>query len=286
VDINLVAPGLAIQKGLVAPGTQFTSSATLNQIRPYLGYSAINTIQDRFNSNYHSLQAFLQQRFAGNSYANVAYTWSKNLTDNQTDRSTAPQNPYDIRSEYGRAQLDRRHVLTFNYVYEIPYMRDQRGLVGHVVGGWQISGITTFMSGLPFTPTINGIDPAGIGFLGASAAGGRPVQVCDPNSGGARTFQSWFNTACFIAPPAGSTAVGNAGRGVINGPPTQRWDLTLTKNIRIAETVRAQFRTEVFNVFNHTNFTTLNTTVGNAAYGTVTGTRDPRTIQVGLKLLF
>src|SRR5436853_7484397 len=112
------------------PGTYFggtggQSSNILDQIRPYRGYRSINMITPQFNSNYHSLQVSAIQRFAGSSQVQLAYTFAKNLTDNQTDRSTAPQNSYDIKSDRGRATLDRRHVLTVNYIYELPFFRKQ-----------------------------------------------------------------------------------------------------------------------------------------------------------------
>jgi hypothetical protein len=87
----------------------------------------------QFNSNYNSMQAMFQRRFSGPNQVNVAYTWAKNLTDNQTDRSTAPMNSYDIRADRGRATLDRRHILTTNYIYELPFF--QTGMIY-----WQCSG--------------------------------------------------------------------------------------------------------------------------------------------------
>ena len=299
VDINLLPPGFALTQTCVnsagatvpcqAPGQQFTSATQeliLDQIRPFRGYRAINVIQSRFNSNYNSLQFYLQQRFAGNSLFNLAYTFSKNLTDNQTDRSTAPQNPYRIRADYGRAQLDRRHILTANFVYDLPFYTAQRGFTGRLLGGWELSGIFTYNSGLPFTVTTSNLDPAGIGLLGPSASGPRPDMVCDPNSGAPHTITQWFNTQCFKDVPPGENRIGNAGRGVVNGPPTTRFDFTLMKNIRFSETARLQLRGEAFNIFNHTNFRGLSTNITSSTYGQVITTRDPRIIQLGVKFYF
>jgi hypothetical protein len=109
-----------------------------------------------------NLQALFGHRFSGASQVNVAYTWAKNLTDNQTDRSTAPQNSYDIHADYGRATLDRRHILTANYIYDIPLFAKRHDAVGRAFGGWEISGIVTLQSGLPFTPATSSWDPAGL----------------------------------------------------------------------------------------------------------------------------
>ena len=166
------------------PGTYFggtggQSSNILDQIRPYRGYRSINMITPQFNSNYHSLQALAQRRLTGASQINVAYTWSKNLTDNISDRSDAPENSYNIRLDRGRAVLDRRHVFTANYIYDLPFFSKRHDLVGNVLGGWEVSGIVTLQSGLGFTPTTN-FDAAGLGNVPALVAGNRPNVLCDP----------------------------------------------------------------------------------------------------------
>lgn len=270
--------------------TTFTDNAILDQLRPYRGYRSITMLQPRYNSNYHSLQLYAQRRFTGASQISAAYTWSKNLTDSQNDRSNAPQNTFDIRSEYSRATLDRRHVFTMNYIYELPFFKDQHGLTGKVLGGWQASGIVTYNTGVPFTITTSSYDAAGLGNNPAAIAGNRPNLLCDPNANAPHTLQEWFNKACFQANPAVGTLVANvpgtAGRGVVQGPSTQRVDFTMTKNIRFGETTRLQLRGEAFNIFNHTNFRTIGTNITLGTYGTVTAVRDPRTIQLGAKLIF
>ncbi|HKO60266.1 MAG TPA: carboxypeptidase regulatory-like domain-containing protein [Pyrinomonadaceae bacterium] len=290
---TFATPGVTLVPCLV-PGTAFFSTAATNlvdQIRPFRGYRSITMLQPRFNSNYHSMQFFGQHRFASVNQVNVAYTWSKNLTDSQNDRSNAPQNTADIQSEYSRATLDRRHVFSANYIYEIPFFTKGEGFSGKVLGGWQASGIVTMQSGLPFTATTSTFDAAGLGFIPAAIAGARPNLLCDPNVGGAGTLQQYFNTACFAPNPA-TTATnipnvpGTAGRGVINGPPTYRVDFTMTKIFRFGEVTRLQLRGEAFNVFNHTNFRTLSVNRTAANFGAVTAVRDPRTIQLGLKFIF
>ncbi|HVF43308.1 MAG TPA: carboxypeptidase regulatory-like domain-containing protein [Pyrinomonadaceae bacterium] len=274
----------------VSGGSAFIDYLILDQIRPFRGYRSITMLQPRFNSNYHSLQTFVQHRFGGASQISAAYTWSKNLTDSQNDRSNAPQNSADIRSEYSRAALDRRHVFTMNFVYELPFYKDGKGLAGKTLGGWQVSGIVTSQSGLPFTITTSTYDPAGLGFIPAAVAGGRPNIVCDPNDNAPHERTAFFNGACFQPNTGAGTLVSNtpgtAGRGAVNGPPTNRVDFTLTKNIRFGENLRLQLRGEAFNVFNHTNFRTIGTNVTLGTYNTVTAVRDPRTIQLGAKFNF
>ena len=281
----------------VAGGAFFSTaqSVVLDQLRPYRGYRSINIVQPRFNSNYHSLQVFGQHRFSGSSQVNLAYTWSKNLSDNQTDRSTAPQDSFNTKGDYGRATLDRRHILTANWVYDLPFFNKTPGIVGLLLGGWQFQGIATYQTGLPFTVTTSNYDPAGLGFIPALVAGGRPTIICNPNINGAQTQQQWFDTTCFTpnppAPPGNSptvnsgipNVVGTSPRGIIEGPANRRVDFTLSKNFNFNEDMRLQLRAESFNVFNWTNFNTMSLNVTATNFGAVLTARDPRTMQFGAK---
>ncbi len=329
---NLLPPGKALDSlcatgtntfaspgagGLVPcqlPGQAFFSSAQetiLDQLRPYRGYLSIATIEPRYNSNYNSLQVSAQHRFSGASQINVAYTFAKNLTDSQNDRSASPQNTYNINLEKARAALDRRHILSIDYIYVLPFFRDQKGLVGKLLGGFQVSGIVTYNTGLPFTPTVGGFDPAGLGLIPPPTTVARANVLCNPNQGGAGTAQQYFNTSCFQPTPINNTlipglapftnTVGNSARGIIQGPPTKRVDFTLAKNLRFSERYKLQLRAEAFNVFNTTNFRGINTTVFNtttapssvsptgnntSSFGQVTSVRDPRVIQLAAKFNF
>jgi len=287
VDINQVQPGVGVDNGL--DPTKFTSTGgelPLNQFRPFLGYGSISGIMNQFNSNYHSLQAQFQKRWGANSTFVFNYTWSHNLTNNPSDRSNAPQNTYDIAAEYGPSSLDRRHNVTASYVYEFPWMREQSGVTGHILGGWEVSGLFYYYTGTPLTVTTSNTDPGGLGLLGASASSARPDLVGDPNSGPG-TVAEFFNTAAFVPTPATADRPGNAGRGVVTGPNFQRWDVSLFKNIKLPrESMHLQFRAETFNLFNHTNFSTIGTNITLATFGKVTAANDPRLIQLGLKFYF
>jgi hypothetical protein len=269
---------------------KFTSSAgelPLNQFRPYLGYGAISGVQNRFSSNYHSLQTQFQKRWGANSLFVFNYTWSHNLTDNPSDRSNAPQNAYDIAAEYGPSSLDRRQNITASYVYDLPWFKAQHGFTGHALGGWEVSGLVYYYTGTPLTVTTSNTDPGGLGLLGASASSARPDMISNPNDGAQHTVASFFNTAAFVAMPVNADRPGNAGRGVVTGPSFQRWDLSLFKNTKLrGENMYLQFRAETFNLFNHTNFATVTTSFISASFGKVTTANDARIMQLGLKLYF
>jgi len=140
---------------------------------------------------------------------------------------------------------------------------------------------------LGFSPATSSNDPAGLGLIASAVTGGRPNIYCDPNANAPHTDLQYFNTACFANPPAGLNSVGNGGRNTINGPPTTRFDATLSKNLRLSESKSVQLRWEVFNIFNHTNFATLSSlNITSAVYGRIGTTRDPRTMQLGAKFIF
>jgi hypothetical protein len=274
--------------------TRFSDLLILDQIRPFRGYRSIAMIQPRYSSNYHSMQVYAQHRLSGSSQLNFAYTWSKNLTDAQTDRNSAPQNSYDARAEWSRATLDRRHVFNFNYVYELPWFDKQRGFVGKLLGGIQFAGIATYQTGLPFTAVTSNLDYAGLGLINANPTA-RPNQICNPNANAPQTQQQWFDISCIPFNPAIVTTgtapqlqntVGTAGRATIEGPSTKRIDFTTTKNLRFGESIQIQLRWEIFNIFNWVNFRTIGVNNTLTTWGQVTAVRDPRTMQFGAKFIF
>jgi hypothetical protein len=306
VDINEAPVGAALAAGLhVNNGnTVFTSAdePNINAVRPFKGFTAINTVETAFDSNYSSLQAHVRKSFGAAGLFDIAYTYSKVLTDNSSDRSNAPQNSYNWHEgEYGRASFDRTQVFVANYVYTLPFFATGRNLMHSTLGGWEFSGIVSAYTGQPLTVTTSGVDPAGLGMaISASAASARPDQICNPNIGAAHTYAgntaagaaaggpSWFNTACFAAVPQGTVRPGNAGRYTVQGPGYFNWDASLLKNFNLSKEGRwkMQFRGEASNVLNWVNPSAVS--VGNTAttFGQITGFRAARRIQLGLKINF
>ncbi len=293
IDLNEVPPGAAAAAGLVPAGGYITSGIRprLNALRPYRGYNAVNMVESWFNSNYHGLQTSFNKRFGRNGTIAAAYTWSKNITDNNSDRSNAPANSYNWKADRGLATLDRRHVLTISYVYPLPFFKDGHGFAGQTLGGWELSGIYTWNTGLPAAiSSSTGNDAGGLGAANnaSSVAGYRPDATgIDPNSGpNVRTLNQWFNIAAFAEVPVGANRPGNSGRFVIETPGISRWDFSLFKTFHIKERLNFQVRGETFNVLNHANFNAPTTAFGNPNFGKILGARDPRQIQLGAKLVF
>ncbi len=293
VDINQLPPNYAYTSGFVPTTTNFTSTASelpLNLLRPYPGYNAINSLESWFNSNYNALQVTAQKRFKGDSQINANYTWSRNLTDNGSDRSNAPQSTYYFnKGEYGPATFDRTQIFNLNAIYMLPFYRTQQGAIGKTLGGWQASAIAQYYTGLPYTVTTSSSDPAAVGLLGSSASSARPDLVCNPYANWTSTRTSWFNTACFPNPALGQHHLGDEGRGVLRGPGYEGWSIALSKAVAFGAEAgyRLVIRGEASNAFNHTNPSTFGSTNNTSSlFGTITGYRDPRIVQLSGKFYF
>jgi hypothetical protein len=298
--VSPAANGVTFGTSPVIDSTSATNK--LNVLRPFVGYGPANGFQDIYTSNYHSLQVQMNKRFSANSLFGLSYTWSHGLTTNPADRSTGasalPQAPTAFENNYGPTVADRRHMLTFNFVWELPWMRTQRGVIGHILGGWQFSGIQTFQSGLPLTAFIgNGtcfgtgapcVDTIGSACFGPTFVGCRVNQTGDPNSNAPHSINgNWFNSAAFSAPTATQTVLPTERPGAIRAPGFWNTDLALFKNIKITERFNSQFRLESFNTFNHTNpICCASTSFTSSLYNTINSTRDPRIVQLALKLNF
>jgi len=254
----------------------------VNTIRPFLGFSTIDYCENSTSGNYNSLQMNLRIDNYHGFTLQTAYTWAHAI-DVQSGDFSGASNPYDLRFDRGSSDMDRRHVLTMNYVYDIPFLKTHPNpFVRQAFGGWQLSGITTFQTGLPVTVGYPG-DNAGVG-----GAGTRPDLVGDPNTG-PKTVDAWFNAAAFAAPPL--LSFGNAGRNIVGGPGRNNWNVSIFKvfsgiPVGTKEGAQLQLRFEFFNTFNHTQFHYLFTTYGTGGFGGANSTWDPRIIQLGAKFSF
>jgi len=268
------------------------SGANPNSLRPYLGYAAISFSDNGDNSNYNALQVAVSRRMSRGLSLGVSYTFSRTLDTSGGGSNTtgAPQNSYNARPDYGLSDIHRRQVMSFNYVYEMPFFaKHANPVLRHSLGGWEVAGVTSFESGAPNNVTVSQ-DIARIGVSSSRASvNGDPNLPADQ-----RTVAAWFNASAFL-PPAQMTLgqFGNVGRNVLIGPGFEEWDLSLIKNFTFVEKAHVQFRAEAFNVLNHANFNSIGTTVtfnssgkpsGN--FGAVTGAGPGRTLEFGLKFSF
>ena len=274
-DINFILPEVALQRR--ADGAFVNANA--DTVRQYLGYSAIQLQENTGVSSYNSLQMSWQKRLTRGFTSSVAYTWSKAL--NNFDVETSNQRvPFDASLDKGYADFDRRHVFAVSYVYDLPFFSKQQGFAGRALGGWQLSGITSWQSGRHVS--VSGGSRASTS--PSNGFGGNLDQVGDWSAvAGGQSPDHWINPDAF----AGRIGlIATAPRNLIEMPSTQNWNLSLMKSMRIAEKSRLQFRAEVFNLFNKANFNTVATNFSASNFGALTITDEPRVIQFGLKFLF
>jgi Carboxypeptidase regulatory-like domain/TonB-dependent Receptor Plug Domain len=282
-----------------------TAGLTQPFFAPYKGYTNIRFTKYDANSSYNALQAKVTRRFGKGLFLTADYTYSRAIDLNDCDNigggtgcsNTQITDPFNVKRDYAVAGYDRTHVFSANYVYSLPNFRIN-GVLKYITNGWQVSGITRFWSGPPIDIFING------------GNAGNFVNVVRPDFNGGQVYTShddnvhWFNPFVFTAPQPGS--VGNLPRNRFRGPGINNWDISLFKNFNFSESRYLQLRLETFNTFNHTQPAAIGNdhnapnnwlistpgpglaptpaTVGNA--GNVTGYRDPRNVQLGVKLYF
>ncbi|MDQ3070190.1 MAG: carboxypeptidase-like regulatory domain-containing protein [Acidobacteriota bacterium] len=279
VDINQPQPQDVIAQG------------GINVARPYDGYGTITMRQTTAYSRYHGLLTSFRHEHGRNGSLTLNYTLSRNRTTSTNDRDAIdlPQNPLDLDIEYADARTDRRHVFNANFVYELPFYRNStNALAKAALGGWQMAGIVNVVSGAPIPRITANID--------SGRRGGRADQIGDPNAGNL-DFPFWFNPAAFAPPSLG--AYGNSVRAPFRLPGRHQWDLTASKNWYV-RTLRFQFRADLINAFNHTQWLGVDAACSAAAtltqnrcdiggadtFGQITSTRAAREIQLGFKLFW
>jgi outer membrane receptor protein involved in Fe transport len=257
------------------PGTvQANPGINVNALRPYYGLATINYSEQSGRSSYNSFQLSLDRRFQNGLGFGLAYTFSKNI-----DNVTTPYDAYNFQRAL--SSNDRPHVLTINYIYQLPFLRNSRSLAGNILGNWQISGVSFFRSGAPLS-VVDATDTAGVGTGSAS----QPWNVTGSTAvtGETGVGLPWFNAGAFSVPRAGT--FGNAGLNIIRGPGFQNWDVALFKNFRILERLNAQIRAESFNFLNHPLLNNPNTNPRSGDFSRVTSKYNERNLQLGLKLIF
>jgi hypothetical protein len=277
------------------------SGCTLAQPSP-CNFSSVGLIAGIANSNYNALEMSLKKRFSHGLSFLGSYTLSKTIDDVSTFNITGSasqsvagendlaQNPFDLAAERGRSMFDARHRFVLSYEWSLPFWQHPQTWYEHVLGNWQVNGITTLMSGTPFTV----YDSADVSLQGGAPeisgfSSSRPNLIGHPNSG-PHTVQQWFNTGAFqrlIPLPDGPVQLfGHEGRNVVQGPGYQQWDFSAFKNIPLRESKSLQFRAEFFNTFNHPNFRLPNNDIGSPNFGQISEALPGRLVQLALKFLF
>jgi len=251
-----------------------TSATYTRPIPMYNGISAESQSAGAWPAmaNYNSLQTGFRYVTHRGLTLTAAYTWGHTLTNN-----IGPQDPYILfanpKADYGQPSQGQHHIFNASYIWQMPFLKGRTDLLGTALGNWTFSGITTFVSG---TPNNIGLSTGQNGLAG--------VPNCVASTSGPQTHEEWFNTSAFVAPAFGF--YGNCAYGIVYGPPLQVWNWALYKTFPIKERLRIQLRFEAFNIWNKPNFQSLDTNLGDGAFGQTTSTADPRQLEGALRLEF
>jgi hypothetical protein len=272
----------------------------VNALRPYQGYAAIQQEVSDGRSRYNSLQLSFQRTNSRNISFGVAYTLSKSMDDSSNYRDIVPDT-YDTSNLYGPSEYDARHMLVINYVYALPFFREQNTLTSKILGGWRIAGVSQFQTGSPCgVGTSN--DYAGVGTAEGSFGCGSENEFWVMNGkpkilhnfagyGGTGKYFSTTNPdgTSIFTPPALGTFVHEQGvRDSIYQPGYQDWNLSLKKKFAITESASMEFTADAYNFINHPNWSGPNLNPTSSQFGEVTSksTSNPRNLQVGLHIIY
>ena len=294
-----------------ANGRPISNSSNADQRRLYSGctladspssckFSSTGEIAGIAGSSYNALEASLRKRFSHGLAFLASYTWSKAIDDvssfNITGSAAKPvagendlaQNPFDLNAERGPSLFDASHRLVGSYEWALPFWNHPQNWYQRGLGGWQLDGIATLMSGTPFT-VFDSNDVAAQGsapeITGFSAQ--RPNVVGNPNNG-PRSVGAWLNASAFqrLDPTANAGQFGNEGRNGNVGPGFADWDFAALKNFKVTESKQFQFRAEMFDFLNRTNFRLPDSDISSPTFNHILAAQSPRQIQFALKFMY
>ena len=264
-----------------------------NIYRNYQGYGEIRQEENTTNGNYNGFQTGLRVQNRSGLSGEIDYTYSHEI-DLTTYDLSGFSNPFNPKYDRGSGALDRRHMLSANYVYNLPFFAKSQGLVKSILGGWELAGTIIDESGLNSSgnnqgPTLSiSYDPVGLNGNGAGYTN-RPDVVGPIHY--PKTQKTWFDTSAFAAPvPAWlggpNQGFGNARKDVLIGPGRVNFTTSLYKSFAVTEQAHFELRFESFNTFNHTEFNNFNDSYGSSQFGQVTSAWDPRNLELGGKFVF
>ncbi len=283
------------------PRLPFCTPTVTNNCRANPAQATVRLRANAASSIYHSMQVSMEKRLSRGFSAGVHYTWSSFIDEASEIFNPSPgevavvQDSFNRRGDRARSTFDRPHRLAGNFVYELPWFRDQHGFVGRVLGGWQLNSAFSLQSGAPFTP-LNGSDPtgalSGIDTLVGNAI--RPNVITTLNVSGMSVEQLFAQRGTITANGnalfrtlTSTQRVGNAGRNILRADGINNVDFGLLKNLRIGENQKLQLRADFYDATNTRDFGIPNATVTNAGFLNQWGTNGGnRRVIVAVRYVF
>jgi len=278
--------------------------------RPIQSFGAITWVDPVGINDYNGLSVRLEKRFSKGLYVLNSFTWGKSIGDSEQALEQAPgqtianqQNIRNLGAEFGPSSYDVKVNNVTSVVYQLPFGKGQKFLgsasriADLAIGGWELNAINMANTGIPlnvwYAPStandVTGLptnsEYRGTSILRPNIAGSTPDRTRD------QSITQYFGPAIgasgsVFTLPTSDAPFGNVGRNAFRAPNFWQWDLGVNKNFTITERARVQFRSEFFNLLNHTNLGIPNQQANSTAFGSITGTFPARQVQFGLKLLW
>jgi hypothetical protein len=275
---------------------------TYQQRAPVSTFGPITWVDPAGNNHYNGLSARVEHRFADGLYFLNSFTWGKGIGDSEQALEyyagyfqANPQNIHNLAAEAGPSSFDVKLNNVSSIVYQLPFGKGRKyasamhPVIDGVLGGWELNTINTAHTGTPLNvfytpPTANSVsglsnDYRGEPFLRPNVSGNSISQSTSS------LINTYFAGYAFTTPPV-NAPFGDLGRNAFRAPGLEQWDLSANKSFRIGEKAKLQFRSEFFNVLNHTNFGIPNTTTTSSSFGQIRSTYPARQIQFALKVIF
>ncbi len=270
--------------GFYIPGQSTTTN--VNSRRFYTNFQTITEDISAGPSSYNSFQLNWNRRFTGGFTLLGSYVYAKSMdiasNDGNSGLGNQARDPFNWNLDYGPSDFDVKHRFVTSFVYQIPGLASGNGLVKAITGGWQLNGILTLQTGLPFTVRA-GVDRSLVGVALDTADVHGPVAVYNGRSRASK-INKYFDTSAFSLPAQGT--FGSAGRNTIYGPGFENFDAGLFKLIPIHEQRRLELRWETFNTLNHPNLLNPNSSFTSSAFGRITTSNSGRVMQIAAKIVF
>jgi Carboxypeptidase regulatory-like domain/TonB-dependent Receptor Plug Domain len=293
--------------GTVATHLAIACGVSADPSRPFYGISGITHNWNIGQSTYDALQVGVS-RYFGHLNGSLAYTYGHSIDDGSDGSATEIVNAYNPQGSLASSNFDERHVVELSLVYDLPFF-SQPGIMHTLLGGWQVSDLTTFQSGMPFSiVNTQNADNSGTG----NSVSNNDTSLVVASTGSVQSYPDivgpihgpvalkhpagapgprLFNSDAFAAPQG--LTYGNAGRNVLNIPHRTNFDMGLFKNFPIREAMSFEFRAEAFNIFNHTQFSQVDNSscygaanCSSSTFLTATAAHNPRILQLAAKFVF
>ena len=250
---------------------------------PYQGYAGISQASNPIKQRWNALEIGLRHPVGHNLVITSSYTWQHCLTNASGNfyalggvvGGSPAQDSYHPNRQYGTCSYNVFNIWTSSLIWGLPWFRAAHGFEGVLLKGWQLADITTIQGGFALNPGLATSNP-GIASM--------PNRVAGSSISGPKTVAAWFNTSAFSNPAPGY--FGNADQYSITGPGVFNFDMAFYKDFHVKERHIFQFRAELFNIFNHTNFSGVQTAYGAGNFGSIYSALDPRIAEFALRYQF